>query len=73
MRWLLERYEFPFEVVYPQTLDAGNLASRFDVIILASDAVAVARTSLRARRRAGCRPSIAARRARSRGRGRCRS
>jgi len=38
MRWLFERFEFPFEVVYAQTLDAGNLARRFDVIILASDA-----------------------------------
>ncbi len=37
-RWLFERYEFPFEVVYAQTLDAGNLASRFDVIVLTSDA-----------------------------------
>jgi hypothetical protein len=37
-RWLFERFEFPFELVYAQTLDAGNLASRFDVIILASDA-----------------------------------
>jgi hypothetical protein len=37
-RWLFERFEFPFEVVYAQTLDAGNLASRYDVIILASDA-----------------------------------
>ena len=30
-RWLLEQFEFPFEVVFPQALDAGNLASRFDV------------------------------------------
>jgi hypothetical protein len=37
-RWLFERFEFPFEIVYAQTLDAGNLASRFDVIILPSDA-----------------------------------
>jgi hypothetical protein len=37
-RWLLERFEFPFERIYAKTLDAGNLASRFDVIILASDA-----------------------------------
>ncbi|HJZ68979.1 MAG TPA: M14 metallopeptidase family protein, partial [Blastocatellia bacterium] len=29
VRWLLERYEFPFTVVYPPTLDADNLASRF--------------------------------------------
>jgi len=35
-RWLLEQFEFPFEVVYPKTLDAGNLASKYDVIILPS-------------------------------------
>lgn len=33
-RWLLEQFEFPFEIIYPQTLDAGNLANRFDVIVL---------------------------------------
>jgi hypothetical protein len=38
-RWLLERYEFPYELVFPQTLDAGNLASRYDVIILPDEAV----------------------------------
>ena len=38
-RWLLEQYEFPFDVVYPKTLDAGNLASRYDVILLPSGAV----------------------------------
>jgi hypothetical protein len=32
-RWLLEQFEFPFEVVYPQTLDAGNLRSKYDVIV----------------------------------------
>jgi len=32
-RWLFEQYEFPFEVVYPQTLDAGNLNAKFDVLI----------------------------------------
>jgi hypothetical protein len=35
-RWLLEQFEFPYEVVFPQTLDAGNLNSRFDVIIFPS-------------------------------------
>ena len=35
-RWLLEQYEFPFEVVFPKALDAGNLASRYDVIIFPS-------------------------------------
>jgi zinc carboxypeptidase len=32
-RWLLEQFEFPFEVVYPQTLDAGNLNAKFDVLV----------------------------------------
>jgi hypothetical protein len=32
-RWLFEQYEFPFEVVYPQSLDAGNLNARFDVLV----------------------------------------
>ncbi len=40
-RWLLERYEFPFEVVYAQAIDAGNLGSRFDVIVLTDEAVPV--------------------------------
>ena len=30
-RWLFEQYEFPFEVVYPAALDAGDLKSKFDV------------------------------------------
>jgi hypothetical protein len=38
-RWLLEQYEFPFEVVYPATLDAGRLAEKFDVLILPDGAV----------------------------------
>jgi hypothetical protein len=32
-RWLLEQFEFPFEVVYPQTLDAGNLNAKYDVLV----------------------------------------
>jgi hypothetical protein len=38
-RFILEQYGFPFEVVYPQTLDAGNLNSRFDVLIFVDDTV----------------------------------
>jgi hypothetical protein len=33
VRWLLEQYEFPFTVVYPPTLDAGDLARKFDMLI----------------------------------------
>jgi hypothetical protein len=32
-RWVLEQFEFPFEVVFPQALDAGDLRARIDVII----------------------------------------
>ena len=35
-RWLLEQYEFPFEVVFPAAVNAGNLASKYDVIIFPS-------------------------------------
>ncbi|HVE78498.1 MAG TPA: M14 family metallopeptidase, partial [Gemmatimonadaceae bacterium] len=39
MRWLLERHEFPYEVVYTPTLDAGNLNARYDVLIFADEAI----------------------------------
>ncbi|MGH9800916.1 MAG: peptidase, partial [Blastocatellia bacterium] len=38
-RWILEQFEFPFTVVYPQTLDAGNLADKFDVIVFVTQAI----------------------------------
>lgn len=38
-RFLLEQFEFPFTVVYPGTLDAGALASKFDVLIFVSGAI----------------------------------
>ncbi|HLA14129.1 MAG TPA: peptidase, partial [Gemmatimonadaceae bacterium] len=33
-RFLLEKFEFPYEVVYPPTLDAGRLQETVDVLIL---------------------------------------
>ena len=33
VRWLLEQFEFDFEVVYPQALDAGNLRAKYDVLL----------------------------------------
>ena len=38
-RWLLEQFEFPFDVVYPKTLDGGDLINRYDVVVLPSGAV----------------------------------
>jgi len=37
-RWLFEQFEFPFELVYPQTLDAGDLRNKFDVIVFTDGA-----------------------------------
>ena len=38
-RWLFEHLEFPFEIVYPTILDAGNLRSKFDVLVFAEGAM----------------------------------
>src|SRR6202163_1364841 len=38
-RWLFEQYEFPFEVVYPAALDAGDLKSKYDVIVFTDGAI----------------------------------
>jgi hypothetical protein len=37
LRWMFEQFEFNFEVVFPQVLDAGNLKDTFDVIVFPSD------------------------------------
>ena len=38
-RWLLEQFEFPFSVVFPQELDAGNLRQKYDVIVFVTGAI----------------------------------
>ncbi len=45
-RFVLEQFEFPYEIVFPPTLDAGNLISRFDVLIL-PDGASFARPNVR--------------------------
>lgn len=35
--WLLEKFEFPYRIVYPKQLDAGNLGKDFDVLLFADD------------------------------------
>ena len=39
VRWLLEQFEFDFEVVYPATLDAGNLKAKYDVLLFLDGAI----------------------------------
>lgn len=38
-RWLLEQFEFPFTVVYPQTLDDKDLSAGFDVLVFTDGAI----------------------------------
>jgi hypothetical protein len=45
-RWLLERYGFRFDLIYSQGIDAGDLRSRYDVVILTDDAVLNARDTM---------------------------
>jgi hypothetical protein len=42
-RWLFEQYEFPFDVVYAPTLDAGNLRQKYDVIVFVTGAIPAVR------------------------------
>ena len=39
VRWLLEGFEFPFEVVYPQRLNRGDLRNQYDVLIFVTEAI----------------------------------
>jgi hypothetical protein len=43
LRWILEQFEFPFELVFPPTLDAGHLAERFDVLVFPNGAIGESR------------------------------
>jgi len=38
-RWVLERFEFPFQVVFPPELDRGNLREKFDVLLFVDGAM----------------------------------
>jgi len=39
VRWILEQFEFPFELVYAPALDEGNLRDKFDVLIFVDRAI----------------------------------
>jgi hypothetical protein len=44
-RWLLEKFEFPFEVVYPPALDRGGLDQKYDVLVFMTGAIPALRGS----------------------------
>lgn len=33
VRWMMEQYHFPFQVIFPQEIDNGNLKAKYDVIL----------------------------------------
>jgi len=39
MRYVLEKYEFPFKIVYSKEIDDGNLKNKFDIIIFPPAAI----------------------------------
>ena len=43
-RWLLEQYEFPFNLVFPQELDKGELNKKYDVLVFVSGAIPAGET-----------------------------
>ncbi len=38
-QWLFEQFEFPYRVVYPKELTAGELKKQYDVLIFVTDAI----------------------------------
>ncbi|MBW4889989.1 peptidase [Mucilaginibacter sp. HMF5004] len=45
VRWLMEQYHFPYKIVYPQEFDAGDLKSKFDVIVFVGGAIPAVATA----------------------------
>ncbi len=41
-RWIFEQFEFPFKVVYPQELDAGDLNKNYDVLVFTDGSIRAA-------------------------------
>ncbi len=39
VRWLLEQFEFPYELVFAPGLDAGNLGERFDALVFVGGSI----------------------------------
>jgi hypothetical protein len=39
VRWLFEQFEFPFELVFPPSLDTDDLSQEFDVLVFVNGAI----------------------------------
>ncbi len=58
VRWLLEQFEFDFELVYPAELDAGSLIRKYNVLIFVSGAIPEKRQDASSRRRSSNIPDL---------------
>ncbi|MEP7255703.1 MAG: M14 metallopeptidase family protein [Ferruginibacter sp.] len=38
-RWILEQFNYAYDIVYPKDIDTGNLRSKYDVIVLVGGAI----------------------------------
>ncbi|MFT4030844.1 MAG: M14 family metallopeptidase [Siphonobacter sp.] len=41
VRWIMEQYHFPFNVIYSKEVDAGDLKKKYDVIVFVTRAIPV--------------------------------
>ena len=41
--WIMEQFHFPYEMIYAQNIDSGNLRSKYDVIIFPTGAISASR------------------------------
>jgi len=46
LRWILDGQELPYSIVYPQELDKGGLAKKFDIIVVPDAAIPNARSGV---------------------------
>lgn len=58
IRWLMEQYHFKASLIYPQDIDAGNLNSKYDVIIFVPGAIPAYPTQTTAARNTGPDPQL---------------
>ncbi|HLI92011.1 MAG TPA: M14 family metallopeptidase, partial [Puia sp.] len=45
IRWIMEQYHFPYQVIYARDIDSGGLRAKYDVIVLVGGAVPAVDTS----------------------------
>lgn len=50
VRWLMEQYHFPAQVIFPKEIDAGNLKKKYDLIVFVGGAIPPVSASTQNRR-----------------------